>query len=125
MRQLMEGDIEAAQQTEFEQMQILQDAGEIMHELEEQENAIIRFRLGQSKTIKCKYCDHKGQSTVEESTSIITFMLFTMIILATRDYLFSFTWMYVSFQLLFVLPFLAGILRIQTHCCPECLNEVK
>lgn len=45
--------------------------------------------------------------------------------LGTRDWILTYTWIYGSFILLFFLPILAGILRIQTHSCPSCLNEVK
>ena len=42
----MDGDIEAAHQTELEQVQILHNANQILTELEEKEHELIKFRLG-------------------------------------------------------------------------------
>ena len=88
------------------------------------------FRLSPTKHIKCIYCDTKGQSMVEESTSVLTFFgLF---------FFFMLTWswgvtnsdhygrlVYFTFVLFILFPILAGIFRIQTHSCRNCLNEVK
>lgn len=120
---LMSGDIESAQRAEIKKIALVQNAYTVMNELNKKERELIRFRLSQSKTIKCTYCDHKGQSMVEETTSILTYLFGAIFIIMTWDYTGSYT--YFFFFTLFVLPILAGIFRIQTHSCSNCLNEVK
>lgn len=93
----------------------------MLHELEEQEEKLIYFQLAPTKTIKCIHCGHKGQSEVEESTSVISFLLMVMILILTYDW--GTWWFFVLFMVLF--PCITGIFRIQTHSCPECLNEVN
>ena len=81
------------------------------------------FRLQGSKTIKCIYCDHKGQSMVHETTSVITYILSGIFMMFTWEYTAS--WLYIWSLLFIVIPFIGGIFRIQIHSCKNCLNEVK
>lgn len=60
---------------------------------------------------------------VEETTSILTYLFGAMFVILTWDHAGGYG--YFFFFTLFVLPMLAGIFRIQTHSCSECLNEVK
>ena len=124
-RALQTGDIESAIMTQLEAQAVLENAAQVMGELERQEQQIVQFRLGGAKTIKCIYCEHKGQSLVEESTSVITYLIFFIIVLMTWQSTFAGTTLYFVLMLFFVLPILGGIFRIQTHSCPKCLNEVK
>jgi hypothetical protein len=62
---------------------------------------------------------------VEESTSIITYLIFFILILLTWTSSFASSIWYFILMLFFVLPILGGIFRIQTHSCPKCLNEVR
>jgi hypothetical protein len=68
--------------------------------------------MAPTKTIKCDHCGHKGQSMVEEETSIITFFIFAMICFSTWEWILAINWLWYAFLLLFVLPILAGIFRI-------------
>ena len=120
---IMEGDIESAKRAEIKKIAIVQNAFTVMNELHEKEREIVRLRFSQTKMIKCTYCDHKGQSIVEETTSVLTWLFGAAYIILTWDYAGSL--MYCMFFFLFVLPIFAGIFRIQTHSCSKCLNEVK
>ena len=88
------------------------------------------FRLSPSKHIKCKFCGEKGQSIVEESTSILTYIVFAIYLILTWEWglknrsPFGF-YGYFAFAFLIVLPLIGGIFRIQTHSCKNCLNEVR
>jgi hypothetical protein len=46
--------------TQFEAQAVLENASQVMGELERQEMQLVQFRLGGAKTIKCIYCEHKG-----------------------------------------------------------------
>ena len=73
--------------------------------------------------IKCKFCDHKGQSIVEESTSLLTYLFLALYMLFTWQW--SDGFMYWFIIAVFILPILAGLFRIKSHSCKNCLNEVK
>lgn len=96
-----------------------------MSELERQEEKLIYMQLAPTKTIKCTFCDHKGQSEVDEETSIITYLIFVMMLVGTYDWAIAQSFLWYMFLFLIVLPLIGGILRIQTHSCPQCLNEVQ
>lgn len=57
---LMEGDIESAQRAEMKKMAIVKNAFTVMGELNKKERELIRFRLSQTKMIKCTFCGHQG-----------------------------------------------------------------
>lgn len=120
---IMSGDIESARSAEIKKMKLVKNAFTVMKELDKKERDLIRFRLSQTKMIKCTFCGHKGQSIVEETTSILTYLFGAMFIMLTWDYSGSLS--YFFFFTLFLLPIIAGIFRIQTHSCSQCLNEVK
>jgi len=56
----MTGDIEEARRAEVKKAAIITNAYQVMNELNKQERKLIKFRLNQTKLIKCKFCDHKG-----------------------------------------------------------------
>ena len=58
------------------------------------------------------YCDHKGQSIVEESTSVLTWLVTFIILMATWDWVIANTIFYPLAFLFIILPTLAGIFRI-------------
>ena len=103
----------------------MQNAEAVMQQLDKQERKLVEVRLGQTKQIKCMFCGHKGQSFMEETTSVITYLVFAILILGTWDWIIASTWIYPIVLIFFVLPVIAGFFRIQTHSCRECLNEVK
>ena len=83
-----------------------------MAELEKQEERLIRIKTAPTKAIKCMFCDHKGQSMVEETTSVITYFVLIIIIFATWDWIIAETWLYPFSILFIVLPMVAGFFRI-------------
>lgn len=60
---------------------------------------------------------------VEETTSVLTYLIGAIFVILTWDWSGSLT--YFFFFTLCLLPIFAGIFRIQTHSCSQCLNEVK
>ena len=69
--------------------------------------------MGAVKRIKCPYCEHTGQSVLEESTPILAYLLsFALYLL-------------IGFYAILLMPCIAGILRDQRHRCPKCHNEIK
>lgn len=83
-----------------------------MHQLEKQEEQLIFMQLAQTKTIICNFCGHKGQSEVEDETSIITYFILLMIIVGTYDFKIAQSMLWYLFLFLIVLPVIAGLLRI-------------
>ena len=83
------------------------------------------IQMAQTKIIKCNYCGHKGQSLVEESTSVISYLIIAMIVMATWDWQIASSWLYPLSFILCIFPIIAGFFRIQSHSCSKCLNEVK
>ena len=69
--------------------------------------------MGMAKRIKCPYCEHKGQSHLEESTPFYTYIICFIIYLALGMYS------------IVIFPCILGILRDQKHRCPKCHNEIK
>ena len=69
--------------------------------------------LESNKEIKCPFCAHVGRSVMEESNSLIVYVLCFVLVLC--------------FGLLAVIifPCLLGVFRLQTHRCPKCMNEIK
>lgn len=107
---IMVGDIESARQNEVKKMQLVKNAYSVMKELNDNERKLIRYRLSPTKMIKCSFCEHKGQSVVEETTSVLTYLFGAIFIILTWDWSGSLT--YFFFFTLCLLPIFAGIFRI-------------
>ena len=82
-----------------ELMIMMGEASLVIDSLKMQEREIQYFQMGQVKRIKCPYCEHKGQSVLEEQTPIYAYLLcFALYIL-------------VGFYAVILMPCIAGILR--------------
>ena len=62
---------------------------------------------------------------MEETTSVITWFIIGIIIMATWDWPIAQTILYPTFIVFIALPMIGGFFRIQTHSCSDCKNEVK
>ena len=40
------------------------EASMVIDQLEQREEELVRFKMGQSKRIKCPYCEHTGRSVM-------------------------------------------------------------
>ena len=96
-----------------ELMIMMAESAMVLDSLETQEREIKFFRMGITKRIKCPYCEHKGQSNLEESTPVYVYALCFILYLALGIYC------------VILFPCIVGILRDQKHRCPKCHNEIK
>ena len=82
-----------------ELMGMMCEASMVIDSLKQQEREIRYFKMGVAKRIKCPYCEHNGQSVLEESTPILA-------------YLVSFAlYLLIGFYAVLLMPCIAGILR--------------
>lgn len=96
-----------------EMMLMVGQAAMVIDSLEQQEAEMKYFRYGMAKRIKCPYCEHKGQSVLEESTPVHAWLLCFAVYILMGIYSFV------------VMPCILGLLRDQRHRCPKCRNEIK
>ena len=82
-----------------EMMLMVGQAAMVIDSLEQQEAEMKYFRYGMAKRIKCPYCEHKGQSVLEESTPIHAWLLCFAVYILMGIYSFV------------VMPCIIGLLR--------------
>ena len=54
---------------------------------------------------------------VEETTSVISYLVIAMIIMATWDWKIASSWLYTLSLIFCIFPIIAGFFRIQSHSC--------
>ena len=74
-------------------------AAMVLDSLEQQEEEMRYYRMGMAKRIKCPYCEHKGESHLEESTPLYAFILCFILFL------------FLGFYSMVLLPCVLGVLR--------------
>ena len=97
---------------QFEEAVMMQNASLFMQELELQEQKLLLIQMAQTKIIKCNYCGHKGQSMVEETTSVISYLVIAIIVMVSWDWQIASSWIYPLSFLLCIFPIVAGFFRI-------------
>ena len=60
---------------------------------------------------------------MEESTSILTWLFLAIFMIITWDRAEGFTYFFLLTCI--IMPCVAGVFKIETHSCKNCLNEVK
>ena len=64
-----------------ELLMMVGEASMVIDQLEQQEEELVRFKMGQTKSIKCPFCQHVGRSVMEESNPPIAYVLCVVLLL--------------------------------------------